>query len=719
MLHPLDYVLNLAALVAIFLFVSATLFLAFDLRRNFGTLPFFIVLATFPHLETILAISVYLEVIPFVRISPGTVILFTSSLCMAQFFYMYKEPRRYRRICLVLYLSNLISALLLAMVQLRAHLDVLRDHGLSANLQGRSAVIMTAVAAVGVSVVLVFPVTILLARWLWDHLANWVRWLVSLAIAGALGLLLVTAIVLEENAHLLLKSKSVSSDQRAAIAGKIVGYRAYNDVTIDAAPVIRALNVDEIRTRMGEALKSPEQTREFFNWAVYVVGVRAIDWSSGPPALRVMISGQLALMLDLALIPFFYELVTRRLFGRSSRYFWPICSTMIPVLIIDTVIFSGLAFWDSQNWPLMTLSACLGKIVFGLFYNAIISLYLARKGLVYESLFDPIIEIKVKDLMELYRFVFLAGAAQPSLDRLTRDPRTNLYSGQMLDRALPHLIKEAHREKKSLAMFWIDIDMPASGDAPPAPILELYVKRLREISKRYNGKEFVWRCGDDRFVLVVLGAPLDVIKRLGVSLVESPPLLDGEAESVESGQDVAARVGGVFAEAGKMVKPPELIRRSYKVLAGLHEGRSRADIQLLEAPDMTKSVSVVVPDELDFYSLPIAEADSSEPTSSPSEDAIVARYRGYVSEVREGIAYLDLEDELGHHIEIEWVARDLSKFGIDEGDPFELTTRDDGQDFRTEFRRAEPGPIPEDLRVEVAAFLQSVAPDDQHDDRSP
>jgi diguanylate cyclase (GGDEF)-like protein len=81
----------------------------FGRRWKFGLIPLYVTLATFPHLQTNLAISKFEPIYKNYQISPGSAVLFTSTLFIVQLIYIFKDAIELRKLCTVLVFSSVLS----------------------------------------------------------------------------------------------------------------------------------------------------------------------------------------------------------------------------------------------------------------------------------------------------------------------------------------------------------------------------------------------------------------------------------------------------------------------------------------------------------------------------------------------------------------------------------------------------------------------------------
>ena len=82
--------------------------------------------------------------------------------------------------------------------------------------------------------------------------------------------------------------------------------------------------------------------------------------------------GTLALFFDSLLIIIIFEFIARKV----RFLFLQICFTMLIVISFDTVFFSILAFWNSENLNSILISGIISKGVFAVFYSILFYIYL-------------------------------------------------------------------------------------------------------------------------------------------------------------------------------------------------------------------------------------------------------------------------------------------------------------------------------------------------------
>jgi len=85
----------------------------FRMRSRFGLSPLYITLGVFQPVQTILASSVYVEILPGVIVSPGSVIMFTASLFVILLVYIFEDAIETRKAIYGIMFANLSMTLLL------------------------------------------------------------------------------------------------------------------------------------------------------------------------------------------------------------------------------------------------------------------------------------------------------------------------------------------------------------------------------------------------------------------------------------------------------------------------------------------------------------------------------------------------------------------------------------------------------------------------------
>ncbi len=105
--------IQLAIFCAEALIISLMVLFLFHMRSRFGLSPLYITLGVFQPVQTILAATVYVEILPGVIVSPGSVIMFTASLFVILLVYIFEDVTETRKAVYGIVFANLIMTLLL------------------------------------------------------------------------------------------------------------------------------------------------------------------------------------------------------------------------------------------------------------------------------------------------------------------------------------------------------------------------------------------------------------------------------------------------------------------------------------------------------------------------------------------------------------------------------------------------------------------------------
>jgi len=137
--------IQLAAFSSEAIIIALLMLFLFRMRSRFGLSPLYITLGVFQPVQTILASSVYVEILPGVVVSPGSVIMFTASLFVILLVYIFEDAIETRKAIYGIMLANLAMALLLFIfaIQLRL-LHTVNFLNLSPEILNRTAKIMLA-----------------------------------------------------------------------------------------------------------------------------------------------------------------------------------------------------------------------------------------------------------------------------------------------------------------------------------------------------------------------------------------------------------------------------------------------------------------------------------------------------------------------------------------------------------------------------------------------
>ncbi|WP_051305602.1 PAS domain S-box protein [Desulfogranum mediterraneum] len=153
--------------------ITAILLLGlFRLRFRLGLSPLYVTLGVFQPIQVLLASSIYVEIVPGITVSPGSVILFTASLFAVLLVYIQEDAREARKAIYGIMLANISMSIFLYAFGL--HIDLpgtLNFLGLPREIfQQNARVMMTGTLVLFADVVLIIFVYELLGRWLKNHL---------------------------------------------------------------------------------------------------------------------------------------------------------------------------------------------------------------------------------------------------------------------------------------------------------------------------------------------------------------------------------------------------------------------------------------------------------------------------------------------------------------------------------------------------------------------
>jgi len=214
----------------LFLFVieilatSAFLLGLFRLRNKLGLVPFYMALGSLQQLQTLLALTVYVQVVPGVAISPGSTVLFTGMLFTILLVYIREDASEARKLIYGLLVANLTVAILSFLLGL--HLNsrfLINTFVIRQELFSQGFRVM--VVGAGALVVDVFLILIL-----YEAIAKWIKSSLFLRIYASMFLVLtvdtllfVTGSFVEQpNYWLLLGSAVVGKACTAALYSAIL-----------------------------------------------------------------------------------------------------------------------------------------------------------------------------------------------------------------------------------------------------------------------------------------------------------------------------------------------------------------------------------------------------------------------------------------------------------------------------------------------------------------
>lgn len=138
--------------------VGSLLLFLFRLRHIFGLSLLFAALGVFQYLQTFLVAAIYIEIIPGIEVSPGSMVLFTGSLFAILLIYIREDAIQARKVIYALLSANLV----LAVLQLIFSWSVMGQHAINIyNLPKEFFMINSRVLLAG-TIVLVFDAFVII-----------------------------------------------------------------------------------------------------------------------------------------------------------------------------------------------------------------------------------------------------------------------------------------------------------------------------------------------------------------------------------------------------------------------------------------------------------------------------------------------------------------------------------------------------------------------------
>ena len=154
-----DAVVQLLALTAEAVVVCGLLLVFFSLRERFGYAPLYVTLGGFQHLQTLMAATLYIEVLPGIVVSPGSAVLFTATLFAVLLVYIRDDAAQTRSLIVGIVAANLTLSLFIGLASFHMESDLLVETGYSnehlLNWSMRAFVIGTATLILDVVMIIV------------------------------------------------------------------------------------------------------------------------------------------------------------------------------------------------------------------------------------------------------------------------------------------------------------------------------------------------------------------------------------------------------------------------------------------------------------------------------------------------------------------------------------------------------------------------------------
>jgi diguanylate cyclase (GGDEF)-like protein len=229
----------------------------------------------------------------------------------------------------------------------------------------------------------------------------------------------------------------------------------------------------------------------------HVAGVPKADMIDVPVEFfiyqpRVLFLGTLVLVLDVFLVILSYEYLGRYI----QALFLRIYSTMAFVLIIDSILFISLAFYDHPQFLPILQASLIGKLLVSTLYSLLLYLYL-----IFEARRSLVNVMPGHDFKDMFTFLTYRQKYENLREKALRDPLTALYNRGYLNEYLPQEIATATRARRPMALLMVDIDHfkavnDTYGHQAGDNILEFVAHvmtvtaRDMDVVCRYGGEEF-------------------------------------------------------------------------------------------------------------------------------------------------------------------------------------------------------------------------------------
>jgi diguanylate cyclase (GGDEF)-like protein len=250
-------------------------------------------------------------------------------------------------------------------------------------------------------------------------------------------------------------------------------------------------------------LKSPV-TLNFYNLPLELFNLNA----------RVMITGVLILALDVLLIIFVYEAVSRLL---RKKFFLRVLLSLVVVLCVDTVLFVVGNFINQPNFTSILISGLIGKSIMAVFYSGILTLYLR----VFEKEKTHIVqeELPVRDIFQLLTF---RQKYQLLQEQMKIDPLTGVYNRGFFDDIVPKQVNLSHRLEMPVSLIMMDIDhFKRVNDSYGHQTGDVVLKKLAQfLSGCIRSSDYLYRYGGEEFAILLPNTPVASAYTLGKKIIE-------------------------------------------------------------------------------------------------------------------------------------------------------------------------------------------------------
>jgi diguanylate cyclase (GGDEF)-like protein len=286
-------------------------------------------------------------------------------------------------------------------------------------------------------------------------------------------------------------------------------------------------------------LKSPV-TLNFYNLPLELFSQNA----------RVMIIGVVVLALDVILIIFIYEAISRLL---RKTFFLRVLLSLVVVLCFDTVLFVTGNFLNQPNFNSILISGLIGKSIMAVFYSGILTLYLRvfekEKANIRQG------ELPVRDIFQLLTF---RQKYQLLQEQIKIDPLTGVYNRGFFNDILPidHFKRVNDRYGHQ------------TGDIVLKELAQFFSRCIR-------ASDYLYRYGGEEFAILLPNTPAASAYTLGSKIGDSLRK-DPVAGNLLSQKDRITVTMGIACYPDEVSSMEELVGLAdSRLYAGKEAGRDR------------------------------------------------------------------------------------------------------------------------------------------------
>jgi diguanylate cyclase (GGDEF)-like protein len=305
-------------------------------------------------------------------------------------------------------------------------------------------------------------------------------------------------------------------------------------------------------------LKSPV-TLNFYNLPLELFSQNA----------RVMIIGVVVLALDVILIIFIYEAISRLL---RKTFFLRVLLSLVVVLCFDTVLFVTGNFLNQPNFNSILISGLIGKSIMAVFYSGILTLYLRvfekEKANIRQG------ELPVRDIFQLLTF---RQKYQLLQEQIKIDPLTGVYNRGFFNDILPKQLNLSQRLEMPVSLIMADIDhFKRVNDRYGHQTGDIVLKELAQFFSRcIRASDYLYRYGGEEFAILLPNTPAASAYTLGSKIGDSLRK-DPVAGNLLSQKDRITVTMGIACYPDEVSSMEELVGLAdSRLYAGKEAGRDR------------------------------------------------------------------------------------------------------------------------------------------------